>query len=57
MFINGAGLTPVPPVTPAGMGTATRGAELESIEDADARQLADWMKQAASVPGAGGRKR
>jgi hypothetical protein len=39
------------------MGKATRGVELESIEDIDARQLAGWMKQIASVPGVGGRKR
>jgi hypothetical protein len=39
------------------MGKATRGVELESIEDVDARQLADWMNQVASVPGVGGRKR
>ena len=57
MFINGVNLQPVPPVTPVGMGKATRGVELESIEDIDARQLADWMKQVASVPGVGGRKR
>jgi hypothetical protein len=57
MFINSVDLKPVPPVTPVGMGKATRGAEFESIEDIDARQLADWMKQLASVPGAGGRKR
>ena len=57
MFINGVDLRPVPPVAPVGMGKATRGVELESIEDVDARQLADWMKQVASVPGVGGRKR
>jgi hypothetical protein len=57
MFINGVDLKPVPPVTPVGMGKATRGVELESIEDIDARQLSDWMKQIASVPGVGGRKR
>src|SRR5690349_13910464 len=57
MFINGVDLKPVPPVAPVGMGKATRGVELESIEDVDARQLADWMKQVASVPGVGGRKR
>src|ERR1700761_561188 len=57
MFINGVDLKPVPPVTPVGMGKATRGVELGSVEDVDARQLADWMTQVASVPGVGGRKR
>ncbi|WP_241973255.1 DUF1801 domain-containing protein [Cryobacterium sp. TMT2-15-1] len=33
MFINGAALEPVPPVTPVGMGKATRGVELESVND------------------------
>jgi hypothetical protein len=53
MFINGATLDPVPPVTPVGMGRATRGVELESVDDLDARQVADWMKQVTSVPGLG----
>src|ERR1700735_4193757 len=57
VFNKGGAPKPVPPVTPVGMGKATRGVELESIEDIDARQLADWMKQIASVPGAGGRNR
>ena len=57
MFVNGAALEPVPPVTPVAMGKATRGVELESVDDLDARQIADWMKQVASVPGVGGRKR
>lgn len=53
MFINGAALEPVPPVTPVGMGKATRGVELESVDDLDKRQLAAWMTQVASVRGAG----
>ncbi len=57
MFVNGAALEPVPPVTPVGMGKATRGVELESVGDLDARQVADWMTQVASVPGVGGRRR
>lgn len=57
MFVNGVTLTPVPPVTPVAMGKATRGVELESVEDLDARQVAAWMKQAAAVPGVGGKKR
>lgn len=57
MFINGGALEPEPPVTPVGMGKSTRGVELESIEDIDERQIAAWMKQIASVPGVGGKRR
>ncbi|WP_245953768.1 DUF1801 domain-containing protein [Arthrobacter silvisoli] len=57
MFINGVALDPVPPVTPVGMGKATRGVELESVDDIDEHQIAEWMKQVTSVPGVGGRKR
>jgi len=57
MFINGVDLNPVPPVTPVGMGKATRGVELESIKDLDAHQLAAWMKQVTSTPGVGRKNR
>ena len=58
MFINGATLLdPVPPVTPEGMGKATRGVELWSLDDIDDAQLAAWMTQITSVPGIGGTKR
>jgi hypothetical protein len=57
MFVNGAALEPVPPVTPVAMGKATRGVELESLDDLDDRQVAAWMKQVAAVPGVGGKKR
>ncbi len=57
MFINGATLTPVPPVTPVAMGKATRGVELASLEDLDERQVAAWMKQVAALPGVGRKKR
>ena len=57
MYINGAALDPVPPVTPVGMGKSTRGVELESVDGIDEPQIAAWMKQVASVPGVGGRKR
>lgn len=57
MFINGTVLDPVPPVTPIGMGKATRGVELASVDDIDERQIASWMKQVAAVPGVGGKKR
>jgi hypothetical protein len=57
MFVNGASLTPVPPVTPVAMGKATRGVELRSLRDLDAGQVAAWMIQVAALPGAGGKKR
>lgn len=57
MFINGAALEPVPPVTPVAMGKATRGVELTSVDDLDERQVAAWMKQVAAMPGVGGKKR
>ena len=57
MFVNGASLTPVPPATPVGMGKSTRGVQLEPVNDLDERQLAEWMKQIAAVPGVGGKKR
>ncbi len=57
MFMNGAALMPVPPVTPVAMGKSTRGVEVASVDDIDERQIADWMKQVAAVPGVGGKKR
>ena len=57
MFVNGAALKPVPPVTPVGMGKATRGVEIVTLDDLDEGQIAKWMKQVASVPGVGGKKR
>ncbi len=57
MFVNGAALTPVPPVTPVAMGKSTRGVELKSVDDLDQRQLAAWMRQVAAVPGVGGKGR
>ena len=57
MFGRGTSLTPVPPVTPIGMGKDSRGVELESVDDLDERQVASWMKQAAAIPGFGGKKR
>ncbi len=57
MFMNGAALKPVPPVTPVAMGKSTRGVELKSVEEIDERQIAAWMKQVAAVPGVGGKKR
>ena len=58
MFINGATLLdPAPPVTPVGMGKATRGVELSSLDDLDEAQVATWMVQITSVPGMGGARR
>jgi len=57
MFVNGATLLePVPPVTPVGMGKATRGVELESLDDLDRDQVAAWMRQITAVPGIGGKR-
>jgi hypothetical protein len=53
MFIGGAALKPVPPVTPVGMGKATRGVEIATLDDLDERQIAQWMQQVAAVPGVG----
>jgi len=57
MFVNGAALNPVPPVTPVAMGKSTRGVELTSVDDLDERQITAWMIQVAAVPGVGARKR
>lgn len=57
MFIRGTELDPEPPVTPIGMGKATRGVEPRSVGELDARRLASWMKQAASMPFFGAKKR
>ena len=54
MFIYGTELKPEPPVTPIGMGKATRGVELKSVNELDERQVAVWMKQAATMPFVGG---
>lgn len=57
MFIMGTSLTPEPPVTPIGMEKATRGVELASLDDLDERQLVTWMRQAATMPFVGGKKK
>ena len=57
MFVNGATLKPVPPVTPVAMGKSTRGVELASEDELDTRQIAAWMKQITAAPGVGGKKR
>ena len=55
MFINGTALDPVPPVTPVGMGKATRGVELATLADLDSPLVSQWMRQVTSVPGVGKR--
>src|SRR5436189_14309 len=57
MFRRGTEINPEPPVTPIGMGKSTRGVELALVDDFDERQLASWMKQAATMPFVGGKKR
>ena len=57
MFVNGATLVPVPPVTPVAMGKSTRGVELISVDDLDECQIASWMTQLTAVPGVGGKKK
>ena len=54
-FGRGTALTPVPPVTPIGMGKDSRGVDLESLDDLDEPQVASWMTQAAAMPGFGKR--
>jgi hypothetical protein len=56
MFIRGTELKPEPPVTPIGMGKATRGVELASEDALDEREVASWMKQSAAMPFIGGKK-
>ncbi len=57
MFIRGTELEPEPPVTPIGMGKATRGVEPASVGALNERQVASWMKQAAAIPFVGNKKR
>ncbi|MCO6437248.1 MAG: DUF1801 domain-containing protein [Phycisphaerae bacterium] len=57
MFVNGATLVPVPPVTPVAMGKSTRGVELRSVDDLDERQIAAWMKQITAASGVGKKKK
>jgi hypothetical protein len=55
VFGRGTSLTPEPPVTPIGMGTASRGVDLTSVDDIHEEQIASWMRQAAALPGFGKR--
>src|ERR1700757_751355 len=57
MFIRGNELRPEPPVTPIGMGKATRGVELTSMDELDEDQVLSWMTQAAQKPFVGGKKK
>ena len=56
-FGRGTSLVPVPPAVPIGMGKASRGVDLESMDDIDEPQVVSWMEQAAALPGFGGGKR
>ena len=53
VFGRGTSLTPVPPVTPIGMGKESRGVDLKSVDDIAETQVAAWMQQAAAMPGFG----
>src|SRR5215475_10620686 len=57
MFIRGNELQPEPPVTPIGMGKATRGIELTAMDELDEDQVLSWMAQAAEKPFVGGKKK
>ena len=50
MFIRGTEISPEPPVSPVGMGKATRGIEPASMDQLDEVQIMSWMAQAASKP-------
>lgn len=52
-FGRGTALTPVPPMTPIGMGKETRGVDLETLDDIDEGQVTSWMRQATALPGFG----
>ena len=54
-FGRGTSLAPEPPMTPIGMGKASRGVDLETVADIDEDQIASWMRQAAAMPGFGKR--
>lgn len=51
MVINGAALDPVPFVAPVGVGSATRGVVLASVDDLDKPRVSAWMERVTSVPG------
>jgi hypothetical protein len=55
VFGRGTSLTPVPPVTPVGMGRESRGVELQSVDDIDEGRVVSWMQQATALPGFGKR--
>lgn len=57
MFVNGATLTPVPPVTPVAMGKSTRGVEIMTVDEVDELQIAEWMRQVTAMPGVGKKKK
>ena len=54
-FGRGTSLVPEPPTKPTAMGKDTRAVEVDSLDGFDERQIADWMRQAAALPGFGKR--
>ena len=48
-FFNGAGLEPLPPIDAKDPGT--RYFHIHEGETLDEKQLADWIRQAAALPG------
>ena len=50
MFIRGTEMTPEPPTAPTGMGKATRGVELTSMDELDESQVVSWMNQSTANP-------
>src|SRR5262245_28841465 len=52
-FGRGTSLRPEPPVTPIGMGKASRRVEIGSLDAIDEGEIASWMQQAAALPGFG----
>ena len=54
-FGRGTSLTPEPPESPIGMGKASRGVDLVSVDDIVEDQITSWMGQAAALPGFGKR--
>jgi hypothetical protein len=55
--IRGMELEPLPPITPIGMGKATRGVEPATVNDLNERQVKSWMKQSAAMPFFGGKQK
>ena len=57
MFLRGTESKPEPPVAPIRIGKPNRGVELASASASTRTNWRRWMKQAATMPFAGGKKR